>query len=81
MSNSHPRSVYNSANQYPVFQEIEIDIILSALWMTEIGKTANSACRQLELQVISSQPVTVSVIELDCLLLAGCVAGERENRI
>ena len=38
------RSVYNSANQHPVFQEIEIDIVRSVLGMTEIGKM-NSAVK------------------------------------
>ena len=37
-------SVYNSANQHPVFQEIEIDIVRSVLGMTEIGKM-NSAVK------------------------------------
>ena len=36
--------MYNSANEHPVFQEIEIDIVRSVLGMTEIGKM-NSAVK------------------------------------
>ena len=37
--------MYNSANQHPVFQEIEIDIVRSVLGMTEIGKMKLFSCQ------------------------------------